>query len=460
MKFKLRDIRAVISEALPLCQPTEAERRKISGAAEKCRRLVQDASAGKDQVVDVIFGGSYAKGTWLRGDADVDIFVKMTPTVDLATFERLGKSIGLSALARYRPKMRYSDHPYVEAAVDGIRVNVVPCYDVERGKWQSAADRSPFHTEYIMNNFGDAERTQTRLLKVFFKSTGVYGAEIAVGGFSGYVSEVLILKYRTLESVLQAAADLRRRQVIAVDDRFDPDVVKGFASPLIIIDPIDTRRNLGTAISPESVGNFVMAARAFLSGPSIRFFNGRAKRHSAPKKIYSNVLIVEFRHRERSPDIVWGQLKRTLAAITRQLELADFKVFRSSCVTDEKKSAVLAFLLDSLTLTPFAKRTGPELYMKDNVASFLDNSKTAAHAAWVGPDLRASVLIDRKVTSARSYVRSLFGKDSVNSGISRDMLDDRLTLRVYGGSERRLSGLAKDAADRIVSTEHFILRRT
>lgn len=453
----MADLESVISGALSQCEPSLAELKKIDSVAERCKDLVSRAASDVKEVVEVVFGGSFAKGTWLRGGADIDVFVKMDPALDLESFEELGKKIGKTALAKYGPRLRYSDHPYVEAVIDGTRVNVVPCYDVEQGKWQSAADRSPFHTEYIRAHFGDFEKGQTRLLKAFFKSAGIYGAEISVGGFSGYVSEVLVLKYRSFEKVLRAAADLTHRQVIAINDQFDPDVVKGFSSPLVIIDPVDTRRNLGTAISPESVGNFVLAARSFLSSPSAKYFKSGPLRR-APRAVYSNILIVEFRHKEKSPDVIWGQLRRSLGAVAKQLELADFEVFRASCASDEKGSGAMAFLLGSLTLPPFTKRKGPEIYMRDNSASFLTNSKTRPHVAWVDADMRAAVLASRKVTDAKGFVRSLFGGRSNGSGITMDMLADRPMLRIYSGREKRLAGVARDAADRIVSTEHFIPR--
>ncbi len=456
MNAKLHELGAVISKALPLCEPKPAESSRITAAAEKCKSLVEDQTKGMQEVVEVIFGGSFAKGTWLHRDADVDLFVKISPSVDLQEFERMGKSIGLLALKKYRPKLRYSDHPYVEASVDGVRVNVVPCYDVEQGKWQSAADRSPFHTEYIMRNFGAEQKRQTRLLKSFFKSAGIYGAEISVGGFSGYASEVLILKYGSIEAVLSAASDLRPRQVIAVNDQFDPDIVKGFSSPLIIIDPVDSRRNLGTAISPESVGKFVLAARAFLANPSMRFFGARSRSSPSTKKIRQNILIVEFRHGDKSPDIIWGQLKRTLAAVAKQLELADFEVLRSSCISDEKGAAAMAYLLQSLTLAAFTKRKGPEVFRKQDSSSFLSNTKNRPHVTWVDSEMRIVMLVDRKETDAILYVKSLFGKRLTNSGISKDLLARRSMLRIYRGSQRRISGLAKEAVDEIVSTEHYI----
>lgn len=452
------DVSAVIPKALSLCEPTKSEASKLTKIAQEAKRLVENQVASLDEVVDVIFGGSFAKGTWLRGDADIDIFVKIKPSVSVERFEVLGKSIGQEALKKHKPKLRYSDHPYVEAFVRGIRVNVVPCYNVEQGKWQSAADRSPFHTEYISSNFDDEKRMQARLLKKFFKGVGIYGAEISTGGFSGYVSEVLVLKYGSFENVLRAAADMQDRQVIAAGD-YDSDIVKGFRSPVIIIDPVDSRRNLGTAISPESVGRFVLAARAFLASPSLQFFREKKKHAKASAKLYPNVLVVEFTHKERSPDIIWGQLKRSLNAMAKQLEIADFIVLRSSCITDEKTSAALAFLLESITLPPYTKRKGPEVFRRKDTVSFISETKNKKPlVTWVDREMRVAVLVDRKSTDARQFARSLLLDRIENSGVAKDLIADRKKLRIYSGSERKIKGLALEAVGEVVSTEHLIFR--
>jgi tRNA nucleotidyltransferase (CCA-adding enzyme) len=452
------DVSAVIAKALSLCEPTKSEASKLTKIAQEAKRLVENRVASLDEVVDVIFGGSFAKGTWLRGDADIDIFVKIKPSVSVERFEVLGKSIGQEALKKHKPKLRYSDHPYVEAFVRGIRVNVVPCYNVEQGKWQSAADRSPFHTEYISSNFDDEKRMQARLLKKFFKGVGIYGAEISTGGFSGYVSEVLVLKYGSFENVLRAAADMQDRQVIAAGD-YDSDIVKGFRSPVIIIDPVDSRRNLGTAISPESVGRFVLAARAFLASPSLQFFREKNKHAKASAKLYPNVLVVEFTHKERSPDIIWGQLKRSLKAMAKQLEIADFIVLRSSCITDEKTSAALAFLLESITLPPYTKRKGPEVFRRKDTVSFISDTKNKKPlVTWVDREMRVAMLVDRKATDARQFARSLLLDRIENSGVAKDLIADRKKLRIYSGSERKIKGLALEAVGEVVSTEHLIFR--
>src|SRR5215211_3285448 len=267
----MSDPSSLISKALPLCEPSRSKERRVATVAQEAKALVDSYVSPLDDVVDVVFGGSFAKGTWLPDYADIDIFVKIKPSLSIYKFEQMGREIGSKALKYFDPKLRYSDHPYVEAIVKGIRVNVVPCYDVKQGKWQSAADRSPFHTQYISSHFDDEKKRHARLLKKFFKSVGIYGAEISTEGFSGYVSEVLVLKYSSFESVLRAAADWQERQIIAVCD-YDSDFIKAFNSPVIIIDPVDSRRNLGSAISPQSVAKFMLAARAFLENPSLEFF--------------------------------------------------------------------------------------------------------------------------------------------------------------------------------------------
>jgi tRNA nucleotidyltransferase (CCA-adding enzyme) len=438
----------ILARALLLCNPSPSEVKKIDAAAEEARRLVEGRTT--PEVRSVIFGGSYAKGTWLRGDADVDIFIKFSPSVDERRFEELGVGIGKGALKKYKPRLRYSDHPYVEAFVDGIRVNIVPCYDVEKGRWKSAADRSPFHTEYIASTFDGAKKDQVKLLKRFFKSVGIYGAEISTGGFSGYVSEVLVAKYGSFEGVMRGASEFASGQVIAVDDAYDRDVARTFQSPLVIIDPVDPRRNLGTAISPENAGRFTLAARAFLARPSLKFFNRQKPR--VARALYPHVLVVEFSHRERSADTIWGQLKRSANALAKQLEIAGFAVVRSTCNTDEKTAGAFAFLLESLALPPYAARKGPEIFRAKDTASFV--AKNRPLAMWADREMKVSIITERKATDAKKFVRSLLQERMGESGVASGMITGK--LRIYSSGERRLSGLVKQAVDELASTESLI----
>jgi tRNA nucleotidyltransferase (CCA-adding enzyme) len=448
------DINTILNKALQYCEPSLAEVKRISRIANEARDLVSNYRSSK--IIEVTFGGSFAKGTWLKGDTDIDIFVKIDESVDTEEFESLGKRIGIESLRRYRPYMRYSDHPYVEAFIKGVRINVVPCYNVKMGNWKSAADRSPFHTEYVKDNLNNEMIRHIRLLKRMLKSINVYGAEIATNGFSGYVIEVLILKYCSLPSLLQAISDIKKEGNVFSINSVDEDVIKTFASPLVIIDPVDPRRNLGTAISNESVGKFVLAARRFLQKSSLDFFI-KGKRYDRPhEEIYPNLLVIEFGHNPRSPDIIWGQLKRSLDALSKQLELVGFKVIKSTCITDEKRSAAFIFLLDSIFLSPYTEKIGPEVFRKKETIDFISKNSKIGNLIWINKQMRVTALIKRNVISAKDYIKILVSKKIESTGISSGLKEDvQHTLRVYTANEFRLNGIIKEAINALTTTERL-----
>jgi hypothetical protein len=71
--------------------------------------------------------------------------------------------------------------------------------------------------------------------------------------------------------------------------------------------------------------------------------------------------------------------------------------------------------------------------------------------------MRISMLIERNATDARKFVKSLLVNHRQNSGISKDLVLNR--LKIYSGSDRKkIKGLAKEVVSDIVSTEHLIFR--
>ena len=463
------DINSVISKALERCQPSPKEVQYLTEIADEAMSLLRQYNS--PMITDVVLGGSFAKGTWLKREkirdnsvksdecTDIDIFLKIDVSLQDEEFDELAKKIGKQSLSEYNPRLRYSSHPYVEAYVKGIRVNVVPCYNVEKGKWKSAADRSPFHTEYIRNNLDDEKKNQVRLLKKFLKSIGVYGAEIATAGFSGYVTEILILKYGSFVSALTAISNIKEDKNVISIGKFDEDVLKIFQSPLIIIDPIDSRRNLGTAISAESVGKAVLAARAFLEKPSLDFFRGKKERYNETfKEIYSNLLIVEFTYRQRSPDIIWGQIKRTLNAISKQLCIANFSVIRSIGDIDENGHATFVFLLEAMTLPPYMIKTGPHIFRTRDTASFISENIKKSLLMWIDNEMKVKSLVKRKTTNAKEYVKLILANKK-DVGVTKGLIEDiQETLQIYTGDEKEINGLVKNAVYKLVTTDSRIFR--
>ena len=113
---------------------------------------------------------------------------------------------------------RFAEHPYLEIFIEGYRVDIVPCYDAKPGEWQSATDRTPYHTDYIRSRLKqEAYVTKCGLLKRFMQGIGVYGAEIKIGGFSGYLCELLVMKFGSFAKVVEAFAHYNQRIVVDIE---------------------------------------------------------------------------------------------------------------------------------------------------------------------------------------------------------------------------------------------------
>jgi tRNA nucleotidyltransferase (CCA-adding enzyme) len=410
------------------------------------------------RILKVTLGGSFAKGTWLDNDTDIDFFVMIEQTVDRKEFEELGKKVGFHALKKHKPYLRYSEHPYVEGKVAGIRVNIVPCYKVEKNRWKSAADRSPYHTDFMQKMLNEFLKSQVRVLKLFLKSIGTYGSQISISGFSGYVTEVLILKYGSFRNVLQTFAELKANYVISIDTP-DGKIISKFKSPIIIIDPIDANRNLGAAISADCVAKFVLASRHFLKDPSFEFFKVSHKPNAKTiRQIKSNLLVVEFKIQRRSPDILWGQLKRKLASISKQLENARFDIIKRFCFTDEEERAVFIFLAELTKLPKLTINDGPEIFLGAETDAFIKKRKSKS-IMMCTEGMRIISIEETEKRPIKEHTSLIIEKD-IKSGAKTGIdLDLSKGYSIYLANERVLNSFVSTAINHMVRDGEFIRHR-
>lgn len=449
----MNKIDSVIQKVAASSIPSKSKHNKL----EKISNEIQNEILNfKDKRVSkVIVGGSFAKGTWLESDTDIDFFVMIEPKVERKEFEELGKSVGFHALKKYKPYLRYSEHPYVEGKVDGIRINIVPCYRVEKNKWKSAADRSPFHTDFMQTNLNEFLKSQVRILKKYLKSLGIYGSQIAVSGFSGYVAEVLILKYGSFRNALQRFAGLEPNYIVSLNSP-DEKAVEKFTSPVIIIDPIDSNRNLGSAISIECLAKFVLASRLFLKNPSMDFFT---KPHRFNAKIVNqikyNLLVVEFKIRKRSPDILWGQLKRKLTSISKQLTNASFEIIKKYCFTDEEDRAIFIFMIEFTNLPRISVNRGPQIYLRTESDAFINKRGKKSILIWTDSNRIVSIE-ETKNMSIIEHANRIIQND-IDSGSHGDITSDlKKGYSIYLANERKLSNFVSTAISHMVYDGEFI----
>jgi len=387
--------------------PREGEAAYLKEVAEKVLEKVRAAAAQFKEVRGTVLGGSFAKETWIsdgpRAYADIDIFVKIAKDVDDKRFESIGLRIGREASRGYKHGKKYAQHPYTEAMVDGVKVNIVPCYDVRPGHWKSAADRSPYHVKFVKKNLDEEKRLQVRMLKRFMKTVGVYGAEIESEGFSGYAAEVLIHNHGTLEGVLRHFAGL------------EPAGETFFS----LKDPIDADRELAKAISRETVTRMVLASRALLEKPLADYFTGIPR--NVRKGLTGRLFVIRFDHAPLSEDTLWGELKRTTRQIVRYIEARGFDVFRASAASNNSdKSAIIVFPV-VVRLPELEERVGPAVEMAAEVRNFIAKNRRSSELTWAGDDGRVHILQRRAKTELAGLLRGVLRSEIESLGASREM---------------------------------------
>ena len=98
-------MKQIISRISKDTNPSNNVQKSKQEIANIVYELVKKEIEKYSEIVKIEFGGSYAKGTWLSKNADIDIFIKFK--------KNISKKIGFTSLKKYAPYVRYSHHPYV-----------------------------------------------------------------------------------------------------------------------------------------------------------------------------------------------------------------------------------------------------------------------------------------------------------------------------------------------------------
>lgn len=353
--------------------------------------------------IEPMLVGSVAKGTHLR-DPDIDLFMLFSESTTLDELKDAGLEIGRRVLGG---REHYAQHPYVRGVYDGFQVDLVPAFRIRdtRAK-MSAVDRTPFHTEFVKTHLKRGMADEVRLLKRFMKGIECYGAEAKVQGFSGYLCELLTMRFGSFRGVLEAAREWTVGTALELPDY--PG--KEFDEPLTFVDPVDPSRNVASAVSAETLLRFILASRQYLAHPDIRFFfpNERvawdaAKVREVAGKRLDNIVSVTFPKLEFIDDVVYPQLRKSLVSITSLLERAEFGVEKTSIFVDDRTHLIIE--LTTMSLPRTRKHRGPPVN-SENVDEFLAKWNTVGKSAPYIEGGRWYVMIQREHERADDLIRA------------------------------------------------------
>ena len=224
-KVNIRSTDKIFEKVLKDIKPSASE---VADLTHKVNELMELLAKIVPKTVELRVAGSIARGTNLKGAGDVDIFMLFNKKIERDRIVKLGLEYGKKVLQKKkgRYEIKYAEHPYVRLYLDslGMKADLVPAFKIDDvSEMGTTVDRTPLHTEFINSHLSTKQRDEVRLLKYLLKAHGIYGAEVKINGFSGYLCELLVHHYGSLQNLLVSAAKFHLPLVI------EPEVGRSLA---------------------------------------------------------------------------------------------------------------------------------------------------------------------------------------------------------------------------------------
>ncbi len=369
--------------------------KKVALESKPDKRVVENMKGATKQFIDVLndelgkaktgaeafVGGSYARGTFVKGDYDVDVFVRFD-----WKFENISPILE-NALKRVCARLDLNFEK-VHGSRDYFKVHnkagqwyfeLIPVTKIKKpSEERNVTDLSYFHVPYVKKKIKGLE-SYVRIAKLFFKSQGVYGAETYVRGFSGYSLELLIIYYKSFLKMLKELVKLEKgkRLVIDIEKHFrkkDSVFIElneaKLHSPVILIDPTYKERNALAALGHETFYRFQESARKFLKNPSEKFFVKEEvdieKLKQEAKKKKAEFVHMQVKTDKQAGDIAGTKLKKFSESLLEEIGRY-FIILKSNFEYNELQKADLYIIAKS---KKEIVRVGPPLEMKKHVNAF------------------------------------------------------------------------------------------
>lgn len=413
-------VEAEVSERLA---PSPEFLARVATVREALVKTVESAARARSSpLVRALVAGSAARGTFLTDRLDIDLFLLFPPELARERLREEGLALGRAVLSN--PETRYAEHPYLRGEFEGFRVDAVPGFAVsDPSAPLSPVDRTPFHQEYLSRRETPEIVDQVRLAKQFFRTLGVYGSEARTEGFSGYLVELLVLRFGSLRALLSAARSWRLPVRLAEPGKEPPRLPAEVA--LILADPVDPHRNVASALSRRNLALVILSAAAYLDRPSGDWFEPRAPapmpRNEALARIAeraSHVTVVVLPRPDLVDDTLYPQLRKAERAIADELARSGFELLGSASVAGRDR-VIVALEVAHARRSTVRTQDGPPPGL-DRVGHFL-GKWTASDAPvlqgpYVRPDGSLAVESRRAERDAEAVIRGFLprlalGKD-------------------------------------------------
>ncbi|MCX6706870.1 MAG: nucleotidyltransferase domain-containing protein, partial [Candidatus Woesearchaeota archaeon] len=379
----------LLKEVLEEIQPDESKiKKEVNDTLKKLNLTLKRNKI----TAKAITGGSIAKGTFLKGDHDCDVFVRFDykkykdetgggegkEAGEGGISDILGKALE-KAFGKGKVDRLHGSRDYYQMK-DSIKYEIIPVLEIKKFKEaKNITDCSPMHVLWV-NKFPKMKK-DIMLTKAFMKSAGVYGAESYVKGFSGHVVDILTIYSKGFLNLLKQSQKWKTGQVIDYYNYHKGKAMMNInrsktQSALIIVDPIDPYRNASAVLSAEKFGQFRKRAAEFLKKPSKEFFFAerfdieKIKKKAEGRKERLRLMIIDAKALDGKEDVVGAKLLKVLEFIESQLKQNDFNVIESGWNWDRAEKAVFWIMTSREDLPEMKTVEGPPVKLREYYENF------------------------------------------------------------------------------------------
>ena len=376
-------------------KPTKKEEEELnSKVAIFLRSLNDNLKEGK-----IVVGGSFAKGTWLRGQHDLDIFVQYPNE------EKISDKLETAIKKTFRKYQRiHGSRDYFIIEFEKIIFEVIPVLKIKSSiEAKNITDISPLHVEWVNKNLSDKMKDDVRIAKQFSKANKFYGAETFIKGLHGYVLEILIYHYGSFLNMVKNVSKWRENMLINFGKN---EFYSEQHFPLVLIDPVNPKRNATASLSEEKLNLFIKTCKDFNKNKSLKYF----KEQKINEKKYN--LIIEAEPLEGSRDVAGTKILKVHEYIEHKLKNEGYEIKNTEFEFKEKGKVY--FNIKNKKLPKYKKHYGPPITMKEGLENF--KKKYGKYKTEKG---KAYVMLINKNNKLEEYIKKIIKDEEVKTRVKK-----------------------------------------
>ncbi len=308
----------VISVLRKQVTPSSEERKKVVRIQQDILKKIKVPHAV------AMVGGSGAKGTWLEGTHDIDVYVKFAYSTYKHRSDELSEVLYKAIKKKFPRVLRvHGSRDYFQVSHKGCTIEIVPILAITKASQaENITDFSFFHVKYVKDKIKKKKSLadDIRVAKVFLKANRLYGAESYLKGLSGYGAELLLCHYGSFKRFVHAVASWKQTTLIGSKKRADALNWAKKQSPLIIVDPVQPDRNATAAFGSASYGSLKKACQRFVKNPSVTLFE-REPIDVMKLQKKGHLMIISGKAVSKKRDIAGAKALKAFEHIIRHLDV-------------------------------------------------------------------------------------------------------------------------------------------